>query len=161
MQTNFTPAQLADPQIAESEKILRTCVHCGFCTATCPTYVTLGNELDRGTRPLFQRYKSELDQRLSRRFGCAPEDLRPWHYGDPFFQEAPAADAVLDRVFENQSLERLASRFFGALGLGVVYVAAGTWLITGATPARAWRLFFISILYLPALLTLMVLDKVA
>ena len=46
MQTNFTPAQLADPQIAESEKILRTCVHCGFCTATCPTYVTLGNELD-------------------------------------------------------------------------------------------------------------------
>ncbi len=46
MQTTFTPAQLADPQVAESEKILRKCVHCGFCTATCPTYVTLGNELD-------------------------------------------------------------------------------------------------------------------
>ncbi|WP_420959493.1 glycolate oxidase subunit GlcF [Brucella sp. IR073] len=46
MQTNFTPAQLRDPAIAESEKILRKCVHCGFCTATCPTYVTLGNELD-------------------------------------------------------------------------------------------------------------------
>lgn len=46
MQTSFTPDQLADPQIAESEKILRKCVHCGFCTATCPTYVTLGNELD-------------------------------------------------------------------------------------------------------------------
>ncbi|MGK6314006.1 glycolate oxidase subunit GlcF [Neorhizobium sp. DT-125] len=46
MQTSFTPAQLADPQVAESEKILRRCVHCGFCTATCPTYVTLGNELD-------------------------------------------------------------------------------------------------------------------
>jgi glycolate oxidase iron-sulfur subunit len=46
MQTNFTAAQLADPQVAESEKILRRCVHCGFCTATCPTYVTLGNELD-------------------------------------------------------------------------------------------------------------------
>ncbi|PSJ61560.1 glycolate oxidase subunit GlcF [Pseudaminobacter soli (ex Li et al. 2025)] len=46
MQTNFTPAQLADPHVAESEKILRKCVHCGFCTATCPTYVTLGNELD-------------------------------------------------------------------------------------------------------------------
>ena len=46
MQTSFTPEQLADPQIAESEKILRKCVHCGFCTATCPTYVTLGNELD-------------------------------------------------------------------------------------------------------------------
>ena len=77
------------------------------------------DELDRGTLPLFQRYKEELDLRLSRRFGCAPEDLRPWHYGDPFFQEAPAADAVLDRVFENQSLERLASRFFGALGFAI------------------------------------------
>ena len=46
MQTSFSLAQLADPHVAESEKILRTCVHCGFCTATCPTYVTLGNELD-------------------------------------------------------------------------------------------------------------------
>lgn len=46
MQTSFSLAQLADPHVAESEKILRACVHCGFCTATCPTYVTLGNELD-------------------------------------------------------------------------------------------------------------------
>ncbi|ASY67856.1 glycolate oxidase subunit GlcF [Sinorhizobium fredii] len=46
MQTNFSPEQLADPQVAESEKILRKCVHCGFCTATCPTYVLLGDELD-------------------------------------------------------------------------------------------------------------------
>jgi glycolate oxidase iron-sulfur subunit len=46
MQTNFSTAQLADPQVAESEKILRACVHCGFCTATCPTYVLLGDELD-------------------------------------------------------------------------------------------------------------------
>jgi glycolate oxidase iron-sulfur subunit len=46
MQTSFSQAQLADPHVAESEKILRKCVHCGFCTATCPTYVTLGNELD-------------------------------------------------------------------------------------------------------------------
>ncbi len=46
MQTNFTPEQLSDPHVAEAESILRKCVHCGFCTATCPTYVTLGNELD-------------------------------------------------------------------------------------------------------------------
>ncbi len=46
MQTSFSPAQLADPAMASSEKILRTCVHCGFCTATCPTYVLLGDELD-------------------------------------------------------------------------------------------------------------------
>jgi glycolate oxidase iron-sulfur subunit len=47
MQTNFTPEQLAsDPRMPASEKILRTCVHCGFCTATCPTYLLLGDELD-------------------------------------------------------------------------------------------------------------------
>jgi len=46
VQTNFTAEQLADPHVAEAESILRKCVHCGFCTATCPTYVTLGNELD-------------------------------------------------------------------------------------------------------------------
>lgn len=46
MQTNFSLAQLADPATAEAEKILRTCVHCGFCTATCPTFVLLGDELD-------------------------------------------------------------------------------------------------------------------
>jgi glycolate oxidase iron-sulfur subunit len=46
MQTDFTAEQLADPDTAVSEKILRACVHCGFCTATCPTYVLLGDELD-------------------------------------------------------------------------------------------------------------------
>ncbi len=46
MQTSFTLAQLADPAIAASNDILRKCVHCGFCTATCPTYVLLGDERD-------------------------------------------------------------------------------------------------------------------
>lgn len=46
MQTNFSLAQLADPATAEAERILRACVHCGFCTATCPTFVLLGDELD-------------------------------------------------------------------------------------------------------------------
>jgi glycolate oxidase iron-sulfur subunit len=46
MQTTFTKEQLSNPDVAESEKILRRCVHCGFCTATCPTYVLLGDELD-------------------------------------------------------------------------------------------------------------------
>ena len=46
MQTTFTPEQLADPATARSNRILRTCVHCGFCTATCPTYQVLGDELD-------------------------------------------------------------------------------------------------------------------
>ena len=46
MQTNFTAEQLADPHISDSNSVLRKCVHCGFCTATCPTYVLLGDELD-------------------------------------------------------------------------------------------------------------------
>jgi len=46
MQTHFTEAQLADPDIAVANDILRACVHCGFCTATCPTFVLLGDELD-------------------------------------------------------------------------------------------------------------------
>ena len=37
MQTHFTDSQLLDPQIREADSILRKCVHCGFCTATCPT----------------------------------------------------------------------------------------------------------------------------
>ncbi len=78
MQTNFSLAQLADPQVAEAESILRRCVHCGFCTATCPTYVTLGNELDspRGRiylikdmlengRPADERTVTHLDRCLS------------------------------------------------------------------------------------------------
>ncbi len=46
MQTQFSEAQLEDPRNATSEAVIRKCVHCGFCTATCPTYVLLGDELD-------------------------------------------------------------------------------------------------------------------
>jgi glycolate oxidase iron-sulfur subunit len=46
VQTSFTPDQLRDPDTAASNQVLRTCVHCGFCTATCPTFVLLGDELD-------------------------------------------------------------------------------------------------------------------
>ena len=46
MQTHFTTEQLRDPDIASSNRELRTCVHCGFCTATCPSFLLLGDELD-------------------------------------------------------------------------------------------------------------------
>jgi glycolate oxidase iron-sulfur subunit len=78
MQTSFSPAQLADPDTRESEKILRACVHCGFCTATCPTYVLLGDELDspRGriylikdtlenAKPASERMVTHIDRCLS------------------------------------------------------------------------------------------------
>jgi glycolate oxidase iron-sulfur subunit len=78
VQTNFSLAQLADPDTQVSEQILRKCVHCGFCTATCPTYVLLGDELDspRGRiylikemleqgRPATQRDVLHIDRCLS------------------------------------------------------------------------------------------------
>ena len=78
MQTTFTLAQLADPDIAEADGILRKCVHCGFCTATCPTYVLLGDELDspRGriylikdmledSRPATKKLVTHIDRCLS------------------------------------------------------------------------------------------------
>ncbi len=46
MQTFFTETQLQDPKLAEANAILRACVHCGMCTATCPSYQVLGDELD-------------------------------------------------------------------------------------------------------------------
>ncbi len=46
MKTTFTPEQLRDPALQDANDILRACVHCGFCTATCPTYLVLGDELD-------------------------------------------------------------------------------------------------------------------
>jgi glycolate oxidase iron-sulfur subunit len=46
MQTNFTAEQLRDPETSAANQVLRTCVHCGLCTATCPTFLLLGDELD-------------------------------------------------------------------------------------------------------------------
>lgn len=78
MQTRFTEEQLRDPGIARANEILRSCVHCGFCTATCPTYQVLGDELDspRGRiylikdmlesgRPADERTVTHIDRCLS------------------------------------------------------------------------------------------------
>jgi len=54
MQTSFPPEALANPAMASSESVIRKCVHCGFCTATCPTYVLLGDELDSPRGRIYQ-----------------------------------------------------------------------------------------------------------
>ena len=79
MQTHFTPERLSEPGMTEAESILRACVHCGFCTATCPTYVTLGNELDspRGrialVKDMFEQGRpadAQVALHLDRCLGC-------------------------------------------------------------------------------------------
>jgi len=60
MQTNITPDLRDSPEVDEADRILRTCVHCGFCTATCPTYQLLGDELD-GPRGRIYQIKNLLE----------------------------------------------------------------------------------------------------
>ena len=134
MQTNFSLAQLADPQIYAAEKILRACVHCGFCTATCPTYVLLGDELDspRGRiylikdmleheRPATREVVKHIDRCLSC-LACmttCPSGVHYMHlvdharehiektYKRPLFDRA--IRAMLARVLTDPALFRLAA----------------------------------------------------
>jgi peptidyl-dipeptidase A len=77
-------------------------------------------EADRATAEPFARWKAELDDRLAERFGCAVDELRPWHYADPFFQEVPPEGGVdLDPYFAGQDVVALARRTFEGIGLAV------------------------------------------
>jgi peptidyl-dipeptidase A len=86
------------------------------------------DELDRLVSPVYRAYKAELDAQLAAGFGVAPEELRPWHYSDPFFQEAPAADPAVRKfladAFAGQDIEALTRRFYHAIGLDVDGVLA-------------------------------------
>src|SRR4051794_37701431 len=151
MQTSFSLAQLADPDIAEADKILRACVHCGFCTATCPTYVLLGDELDspRGRiylikemlendRPATPEVVKHIDRCLSC-LACmttCPSGVHYMHLVDharAHIEETyrrPPLDrllrAVLARVLPDPKLFRL-SLLAGAVGrwLAPLFAAAG------------------------------------
>jgi peptidyl-dipeptidase A len=72
-----------------------------------------------GSQRVWERYKRELDEVQAARFGIPIEDLRPWHYADPFFQEAPATGLELDRWFERGSVEELVTAYFDAVGFDV------------------------------------------
>jgi peptidyl-dipeptidase A len=68
----------------------------------------------------FARLKKDLDNRLAKKFGVAIADLRPWHYEDPFFQEAPQAPGVdLDSFFKGKNIEELGRSFYEGIGLPV------------------------------------------
>ena len=132
MQTNFTIAQLTDPNIDAANDILRKCVHCGFCTATCPTFVLKGDELDspRGRIYLMKEaFESggpatpKLAKHLDRCLSClscmttCPASVDYMHlvdYGRTFVAEThkrPLADAglrwLLARVLPSPDIFRL------------------------------------------------------
>ena len=141
MQTIFTLAQLADPQIAESEKILRACVHCGFCTATCPTYVLLGDELDspRGRIYLIKEMLEhdapatpEVVKHIDRCLSClacmttCPSGVHYMHLVDH-------ARVHIEKTYRRPLLDRLlrAALAAGAAGQSPVPAARCRW--------RGWR----------------------
>jgi len=123
MRTQFTPEQLANPALAEANGILRTCVHCGFCTATCPTYVLLGDELDspRGRirliqdmlendRPASQEVATHIDRCLSC-LSCmttCPSGVNYMHLVDQ-------ARAHIERTYHRPWLDRMARAFLAAV----------------------------------------------
>jgi peptidyl-dipeptidase A len=86
------------------------------------------DELDRLVSPIYRDYKADLDAQLADRFDVTPADLRPWHYSDPFFQEAPSADASVRKfladTFADQDIEALTRRFYGAISFDVDDVLA-------------------------------------
>ncbi len=77
-------------------------------------------EVAERTGPRWAELKATLDRRLGEKYGIPADELRPWHYDDPFFQELPAVMAPdLDPVFRDADLVAIARRFFGELGLPV------------------------------------------
>jgi len=119
VQTNFTLAQLADPEIAEANKILRACVHCGFCTATCPTYVLLGDELDsprgriylmkdmlEGDKPASERVVKHIDRCLSC-LSCMTTCPSGVHYMHLVDQGRRHIEATYRRPLADRLLRRL------------------------------------------------------
>ena len=129
MQTSFTPAQLADPDIAEADKILRACVHCGFCTATCPTYVLLGDELDspRGRiylikdmlendRPASEKVTLHIDRCLSC-LACMTTCPSGVHYMHLVDQARAHIEATYKRPLGDRLLRRLLAAVLPRPGL--------------------------------------------
>jgi peptidyl-dipeptidase A len=86
------------------------------------------DKLDQLVSPVYRDYKSDLDNQLAERFGITVAELRPWHYSDPFFQEAPAADPVIRKLlsdtYVSQDIEALTRQFYHAIGLDVDDVLA-------------------------------------
>jgi glycolate oxidase iron-sulfur subunit len=123
MRTDFSPEQLADPATAVAEAVIRKCVHCGFCTATCPTYVLLGDELDspRGRIYLIQNMLEteavptpQVVKHVDRCLSClscmttCPSGVHYMHLVDH-------ARAYIERRYKRPLFERLMRAMLAAL----------------------------------------------
>ena len=99
-------------------------------------------DCDRVTSEPFARWKADLDERLAARFACVVAELRPWHYSDPFFQEAPPAEVSLDPFYASLDLVALSERYFAAVGFDVRDVIARSDLFE--RPAKCQHAFCMS-----------------
>ncbi len=85
----------------------------------------LFDELDALTREPFERAKGQIDERLAKSYGITVEQLRPWHYHDPFFQESPSVfDVDLDKIFAQVDILDVCKRFYSGIGLPIDEVIA-------------------------------------
>jgi peptidyl-dipeptidase A len=91
------------------------------------TLAALFDELDELTAEPFRALKEEIDKNLAKRFGITADELRPWHYSDPFFQEAPSGEmAGLDGFFRGRDIVALAADFYESIGMPVGDVIAAS-----------------------------------
>lgn len=156
MQTQFTDTQLQDPDMAASEGVIRKCVHCGFCTATCPTYLLLGDELDspRGRIYLMkemlenqQQPTEEVVKHIDRCLSClscmttCPSGVNYMHLVDH-------ARAYIENRYERPLHERLLRNLIarilpypGRMRAALRLAGAGRWLQPFLARARPTRAF--------------------
>ncbi len=147
MQTSFTETQLKNPALAEANGILRSCVHCGFCTATCPTYLALGDELDspRGRiyliKDMLEKGKpatAEVATHIDRCLSClscmttCPSGVNYMHLVDQ-------ARAYIEQTYERPWTQRVLRSLLAAV---LPYPQRLRWALMGAILAKpfAWML---------------------
>lgn len=144
MQTSFPPEVLADPEMRSSEEVIRKCVHCGFCTATCPTYVLLGDELDspRGRIYLMkdmlenrQEPSAEVVKHVDRCLSClscmttCPSGVNYMHLVDH-------ARAYINDSYRRPLLDRAFRTILGAV---LPYPERFRWALAAARLGRPFR----------------------
>jgi peptidyl-dipeptidase A len=85
------------------------------------------DELSQLTEAPFRAMKQDLDGRLAKNYGISPQDIRPWHYEDPFFQEAPSSAGLdFDSFIKGNKVEELAPAFYAGIGMPVEDILASS-----------------------------------